>query len=135
MDMVKRTLDSPETIKYMVDSFYEKVQADSLIGPIFTEVAHVDWSHHLPKMYAFWESIVLGNNAYGGHPFQPHLLVNQKHTLTSDHFQRWLALFSETLSERFTGETAEQVRQRATQIAMVWSQKLNYLNNDSYMES
>jgi hemoglobin len=132
--MVKRTLDSPEAIKYMVDSFYEKVQADSLVGPIFTEVAHVDWSHHLPKMYAFWESIVLGNNAYDGHPFQPHLRVNQKHTLTIDHFQRWLALFSETLSERFTGETAEQVRQRATQIAMVWSQKLNYLNNNSYME-
>ncbi len=127
--MVKRTLDSPEAIKYMVDSFYQKVQADLLVGPIFTDVAQVDWSHHLPKMYAFWETIILGNNAYDGHPFRPHLLVNQKHTLTSGHFQRWLALFYETLSERFTGETVEQVRQRATQIALVWSQKLDYLNS------
>jgi hemoglobin len=43
-------------------------------------------------------------------------------------------LFSQTITENFTGETAEQVRQRATQIALVWSSKLDYLNNDSYME-
>jgi hemoglobin len=133
--MSKRTLDSPEAVRFMVDSFYEKVQVDPLIGPVFTDVAQVDWGKHLPKMYAFWESIILGNNAYDGHPFRPHLIVNQKHTLTIDHFQRWLQLFSETLAENFTGETAEQVRQRATQIAMVWNNKLEYLNNDSYMES
>ena len=127
-------LDSPEAIRHLVDSFYDKVQVDTLIGPIFTEVAQVDWSHHLPKMYAFWETIILGNNSYDGHPFRPHLLVNQKETLTRDHFERWLALFYETLRENFTGETADQVRQRATQIALVWSQKLDYLNNDSYME-
>lgn len=132
--MSKRTLDSPEAVKYLVDSFYEKVQADSFIGPVFTDVAQVDWSKHLPKMYAFWESIILGNNAYTGNPFQPHLAVNQKHTLTIDHFERWLKLFTETLAENFTGDTAEQVRQRATQIAMVWSHKLEYINNDSYME-
>ncbi len=132
--MSKRTLDSPEAVKFLVDSFYEKVQADSFIGPVFTDVAQVDWSKHLPKMYAFWESIILGNNAYSGNPFQPHLAVNQKSTLTVDHFERWLQLFTETLAENFTGDTAEQVRQRATQIAMVWNHKLEYINNDSYME-
>ena len=131
--MNKRTLDSPEAVRHLVDSFYEKVQADSLIGPVFTDVAQVDWAKHLPKMYAFWESIILGNNAYDGQPFRPHLIVNQTHTLTIDHFERWLQLFSETLAEQFTGETAEQVRQRATQIALVWSHKLDYINNDSYM--
>ena len=133
--MSKRTLDTPEAVKFLVDSFYEKVQADSFIGPVFTDVAQVDWSKHLPKMYAFWESIILGNNAYNGNPFQPHLIVNQKHTLTIDHFERWLKLFTETLAEKFTGDTAEQVRQRATQIAMVWNHKLEYINNDSYMET
>lgn len=132
--MPVQPLDSPEAIKHLVDSFYEKVQKDPFIGPVFTDVAQVDWSKHLPKMYAFWESIILGNNAYDGHPFRPHLLVNQKHTLTSDHFRRWLELFTETIAENFVGETAEQVRQRATQIAMVWSTKLEYINNDSFME-
>ena len=132
--MLTRTLDSPEDVRFLVDSFYEKVQVDSLIGPIFTDVAQVDWSKHLPKMYAFWESLILGNNAYDGHPFRPHLIVNQKHTLTIEHFERWLQLFSATLSENFTGEAADQVRQRATQIALVWNNKLEYINNDSFME-
>ncbi|MFD2569475.1 group III truncated hemoglobin [Spirosoma soli] len=127
--MHKQTLDSPEAIRFLVNSFYDKVRVDPLIGPVFTDVAQVDWSSHLPKMYAFWETIILGNNTYNGHPFRPHLLVNQKHTLRTEHFERWLQLFYATLAENFTGETADQVRQRATQIAIVWNQKLNYLNS------
>lgn len=129
--MFKQPLDSPEAVRHLVDSFYEKVQKDPFIGPVFTEVAQVDWSKHLPKMYAFWESIILGNNVFDGHPFRPHLIINQTYILTGDHFKRWLQLFSETLTENFIGETAEQVRQRATQIAMVWSTKLDYINNDT----
>ncbi len=127
-------LDSPEAVRHLVDSFYEKVQQDSLLAPIFTEVAQVDWSKHMPKMYAFWENLLLGNNTYHGHPFRPHLIVNQKHTLTIEHFERWLQLFTQTLSENFEGPMAEQARERATQIALVWNSKLEYLNNDSYME-
>ncbi|GAB3566757.1 hypothetical protein GCM10027578_16240 [Spirosoma luteolum] len=127
--MTRIALDSPAAIRLLVDSFYEKVQEDPLLGPIFTDVAQVDWSHHLPKMYAFWENIILGNNAYQGHPFRPHLLINQQHTLTIDHFERWLQLFTLTLAERFEGQTAEDVRMRATQIALVWNNKLTYLNS------
>lgn len=126
--MPLQPLNSPEAIRLLVNSFYEKVQLDPLIGPVFTDVADVDWATHLPKMYAFWESIILGNNAYDGHPFRPHLLVNGQHPLRVEHFERWLTLFTATLNEHFTGETAEQVRQRAMQIAMVWSQKLKYIN-------
>ncbi|WP_461097129.1 group III truncated hemoglobin [Spirosoma luteolum] len=129
MAMTRIALDSPAAIRLLVDSFYEKVQEDPLLGPIFTDVAQVDWSHHLPKMYAFWENIILGNNAYQGHPFRPHLLINQQHTLTIDHFERWLQLFTLTLAERFEGQTAEDVRMRATQIALVWNNKLTYLNS------
>ncbi len=126
--MTKQTLDSPEAVRLLVNSFYEKVQVDPLIGPIFMDVAEVDWASHLPKMYAFWESIILGNGAYDGHPFRPHLLVNQKETLRREHFERWLTLFFATLGEHFTGESAEQVRQRAYQIASVWNHKLEYIN-------
>lgn len=134
METTKRTLETPEDIRLLVDRFYEKVQQDDVIGPIFTNVAHVDWSHHLPKMYAFWENLLLGNDVYHGHPFRPHLIINQKHTLTLDHFERWLQLFTQTLSENFEGTGAENARQRATQIALVWNTKLEYLNNDAYME-
>ncbi|WP_375447575.1 group III truncated hemoglobin [uncultured Fibrella sp.] len=127
-DTPKQLLDSPEAVRLLVNSFYEKVQVDPLIGPIFMDVAEVDWASHLPKMYAFWESLILGNGAYNGHPFRPHLLVNQQQPLRIEHFERWLTLFSATLTEHFTGETAEQVRQRAIQIASVWNHKLEYIN-------
>lgn len=129
--MTKQLLDSPEAVRLLVNSFYEKVQVDPLLSPVFMDVAEVDWASHLPKMYAFWETLILGNGAYNGHPFQPHLLVNQKQPLRIEHFERWLTLFSATLTEHFTGETAEQVRQRATQIALVWNNKLAHINGSS----
>ena len=135
-DTPKQLLDSPKAVRVLVNSFYEKVQVDPLIGPIFMDVAEVDWSSHLPKMYAFWESLILGNGAYDGHPFRPHLLVNQRYPLRTEHFDRWLMLFSATLTEHFTGETADEVRQRATQIALVWSTKLAHINgSDSGRET
>src|SRR5690349_21165879 len=40
-------------IKTLVDSFYDKVNADPLLSPIFNGIAKVEWEHHLPTMYAF----------------------------------------------------------------------------------
>lgn len=129
--MPLQPLNSPDAIRILVNAFYEKVMVDPLISPVFVDVAQVDWASHLPKMYAFWETIILGNNAYSGQPFHPHLIVNQYHPLHSEHFERWLQLFYATLAEHFTAETAEPVQQRATQIAMVWNHKLSHLNNAS----
>ncbi|MBC6608077.1 group III truncated hemoglobin, partial [Hymenobacter sp. BT188] len=41
-------------IKLLVDTFYNKVNADALLAPVFNEFAHVDWPVHLPRMYDFW---------------------------------------------------------------------------------
>lgn len=37
----------------MVDAFYDKVNKDPLLSPVFNEIAGVDWEKHLPKMYNF----------------------------------------------------------------------------------
>ena len=41
----------------VVDSFYERIRKDEKLGPIFNEIAQVDWAAHLPRMYDFWDSI------------------------------------------------------------------------------
>ena len=33
-----------DDIKLLVDTFYEKVQKDNLIGPVFNENFHCQWS-------------------------------------------------------------------------------------------
>lgn len=104
-------------IKVLVDTFYKKVKADTLIGPVF---AHVDWPNHLPIMYKFWSSMMLGEQSYQGNPFQKHVAL----PLRSDHFHQWLKLFTETVDENFMGERADEIKIRAKTIAGVFQHKL-----------
>ena len=68
----------------LVDAFYDKVNKDELLAPLFNQVAAVDWEEHLPKMYNFWESLLFGTMSYKGKPFDHHLPL----PLTVKHFQR-----------------------------------------------
>ncbi len=52
-----KDIENRTDIEVLVNAFYQKVQQDPLIGYIFTDVAKVNWKHHLPKMYEF-----LGND-------------------------------------------------------------------------
>lgn len=45
---MKKDITSFEDIRLLVDSFYEKVRNDEVIGFLFDEVARVDWERHLP---------------------------------------------------------------------------------------
>jgi hemoglobin len=107
-----------EDIILLVDNFYEKVNEDTLLGPLFS---HVNWPAHLPIMYSFWSSMMLGELSYQGNPFQKHMQL----PLQANHFDRWIELFFKTVDETFTGEKADEIKQRAQSIARVWQHKLN----------
>src|SRR5688572_4242998 len=100
---MKKDITTREDIKLLVNRFYEKVNKDSLLSPVFS---HVDWPHHLPIMYDFWSSMLFGDQTYRGNPFQKHLPLPIK----SQHFEQWLKLFTETVNENFAGEKAEEVK-------------------------
>ena len=106
-----------EDIVLMVTYFYEKVKQDNLLGPLF---AHVNWPNHLPIMYNFWSSMLLGEQSYRGNPFQKHVGL----AITAIHFDRWLELFNQTIDENFIGDNAIEVKDRARSIAGVWQYKL-----------
>ena len=117
----KKTLDSRDDIELLVDGFYSKVNEDELLAPIFS---HVDWSAHLPVMYAFWATMLLDEQSYQGRPFDKHKDLPVK-TL---HFNRWVMLFCETVDEHFTGEKAEEAKSRGKHIAAVFQHKMNLFN-------
>jgi hemoglobin len=104
---------SEDGIRQLVDAFYTKVRADSELGPIFEHKIKDNWPHHLEKMYAFWSSVMLTTGRYKGNPFAAHL----KHPLTPAMFERWLALWGETVDEMFAPEIAVQFRAKAQRIA------------------
>jgi hemoglobin len=117
MKEVKHDIMQREDVKRLVNAFYNKVKADSLLGPVFS---HVDWPHHLPIMYDFWSSMLLGDQTYRGNPLQKHLHL----PIEKNHFSQWLALFRETVDENFYGEKAEEVKMRAQSIAGIFQFKM-----------
>lgn len=119
-----QTIEARIHIIQVVDSFYEKVRKDELIGPIFDVAAKVDWDEHLPKLYNFWEDLLFGTNHYHGRPFPPHTKLN----LAPEHFDHWLMLFTLTIDENFSGLKAEEMKARARRIAYNFSFNLGLLS-------
>lgn len=113
-------LNNHANIELLVNAFYDKVNKDALLAPVF---AHVNWSEHLPVMYKFWSSMLLGEQSYQGNPFQKHMNLK----IGTEHFARWIELFLETVDEHFTGEKAIEVKERAQHIAKVFQFKMGLL--------
>ena len=119
-----RDLDSPEEIAEMVRRFYADVAMDDLLGPMFNDVAHVDWSEHLPKLTAFWSRALLGQQGYAGNPFRAHARIHDQRAFTPAHFERWLMLFHETLELGWTGPNVIRARALADNVARVHREQL-----------
>lgn len=127
--MEKREIASKDDIILLVDSFYEKVKEDDLIGFIFNDVAKVDWPQHLPIMYNFWEGLLLDAGNYKGNVMDPHFKLNKLIPLEPAYFDRWLQLFEATVAENFTGEKATLAVTRARSVKGIMSFKMNQINH------
>ena len=122
--MPSRDLDSREQIAEMVRRFYSDVTQDDLLGPMFNDVAHVDWNEHLPKLAAFWCRALLGMPGYSGNPFRAHALIHAQRPFTAGHFERWLTLFHETIELGWIGPNATRALDLADNVARVHSHQL-----------
>ena len=118
--MPRPDIQTETDIKLLVDTFYDKVNADPLLAPVFNDFAHVDWAAHLPRMYDFWSTLLLHTARYQGQPFLKHLPL----PIDGPHFAQWLALFFQTVDELFAGPVAEEARLRARSIAHVFETRL-----------
>jgi hemoglobin len=121
---MKKDIENRDDIVLLVNTFYEKVKADAAIKHFFSEVVKVDWETHLPIMYNFWENIVFHTGSYTGNPMEVHQQLHNKCPMHKLHFERWIALFNETVEELFEGGKAFQIKQRALSIATVMQLKI-----------
>ena len=119
-----RDLDTRAEIAEMVRRFYADVAQDDLLGPMFNDVARVDWSAHLEKLTDFWCRALLGAAGYRGNPFRAHALIHHRCRFTASHFEQWLTLFYDTVELGWTGPRAEQARRLAGNVARVHSEQL-----------
>lgn len=121
---MKKDIATRKDIELLVDTFYNKVKRDAVIGFIFTDVAKVNWEKHLPIMYNFFENMLFYTGSYTGNPMELHKKINNHLQLTTEHFNQWESLFSKTVDELFDGEKAELVKQRAISISKIMQLKI-----------
>ncbi len=111
-------------VRRLVDEFYAAIRADELLNPIFTDVAQVDWDKHLPKMYAFWNGLILGVTGYTGRPFPPHTVL----PVRREHFSRWVELFHRTVDLHFSGPGAQRAKDAASSIAHTFAMRMGVID-------
>jgi hemoglobin len=113
----------------VVDTFYDRVRADDVLGPIFNaRIAPDAWPLHLERMRDFWSSVLLRTGRYAGQPLRPHLEMDEVEDKT---FERWLALFRQTVEDACDPETAARFMEMAQRIARSFRMALAFHRGES----
>lgn len=125
MSLSKPLLANTDDVKILVQAFYQKALVDNKIGFIFTEIAQINIQEHIDLISDFWASVLFAQGAYKGNPIRTHMFLNQKIQLTTEHFDRWLSIWYETVDFLFEGEKALEAKNKALNIAQIMQFKLN----------
>ena len=102
-----------DMISEVVDTFYTRVRQDEVLGPIFNRIVD-DWPEHLAKLKDFWSSVLLMTGRFKGRPMAVHVGIPD---IERSHFERWLSLFGETVTELCPPPAAAVFREKAAMIA------------------
>jgi hemoglobin len=124
MDDGRRDIQDRADCERLVRAFYGKAFEDPIIGFLFVDVAGLDLEAHVPRITAFWETILLGAGTYSGGAFGPHLHLHAKAPLREGHFERWLQLWFGTVDELFAGERANVAKIHALRVARAFHGRL-----------
>jgi len=119
-------------IETLVNTFYDHVRGDEMLGFIFDKVAQTNWEAHLPKMYAFWETVIFRSGGYAGNPIAAHAKLLQQTAMGREQFDRWLTLFRSTVDDLFAGEHADHIKNCAADMANVIYSKINAVADPSF---
>lgn len=108
---------SEESIKKLVDGFYDKVRQNKDLAHIFENkigTTKEDWQPHLQNMYDFWYSLMISSGRYSGNPMKKHKDIP---TFPEEKFDKWLELFSQTASEIYEDDIANKFIEKSQLIA------------------
>ena len=108
----------------LVVEFYREVVFDDLLGPVFGEIAEVDWAIHIPHLIDYWCRVLLGEPGYSGAILDAHARIHEMEPLRPEHFDRWLVIWQNAISRRWSGPQADRALNHATRIAEVLERRL-----------
>jgi hemoglobin len=115
-------------IQAFVTLFYQKLANSTVVQHIFFDkLGTGDWAPHLERIVDFWETVLFGATTYTGQSFAPHASMQ----LQQDHFTEWLALFTQSIDELFVGPKADEAKQKANTMAILFMSKINYTRDNN----
>lgn len=122
---MEKDIENREDLVLLMSRFYNKLLKNNTINYIFTDIANIDLEHHLPIIVDFWNLSLFGKGNYKNNVLKLHLDLNEKATLTANHFKTWLEAFNSTVDENFSGENSEKIKTKALSISTVMQIKLH----------
>lgn len=126
---ILRDITSKDDVVTFVNAFYDDVRTDEVIGPVFNDKIPNDrWPMHLERMYSFWNTVLFGAADYRGNPFSKHSQL----PIDDEHFDRWLIVLKRTLDKKFSGPKADEVKERAYKMSLMFRSKLAYIRSNNY---
>lgn len=123
---MKRDIENLDDIKLVVNTFYQHIQNNEVLGPIFEERIAGRWEQHLEKMYRFWQTILFNEHTYNGAPFPPHATM----PIDESHFVIWVQNWTGTIDEFFSGAIAEEAKKRGALMAAIFNSKLEFFKQN-----
>lgn len=117
---MKNDIATLKDIEFLVNHFYEAVQQDSFLGPIFNVRLSGRWDIHHKKLYRFWHTVLLRRPDYFGDPVPVHYLMN----LNERHFSHWLSIWVNIIDANFEGVVAERAKFRGKTMANAFLEKI-----------
>lgn len=109
-------LDTPANIERFVSLFYDRLLNDTVLEPMFTQVAQIDLQQHLPTISLYWQKMLLGDERYNNNTMAKHRVINQKHAFQAVHFERWLEHFIATNNAHFKGPFSDRAKTIAANV-------------------
>lgn len=113
-----------------METFYDRVNVDPVLGPIFNDVAAVDWDEHIPHLCRFWSSLLFRTGTFKGNPFNKHQFL----PIGKEHFSTWLALFIKTIDDLFAGPKADEAKAFAASIADSFQVRMGLLKPEDFLK-
>jgi hemoglobin len=110
--MIKE-IENREDISLLVNTFYDAIRKDELLGPIFNNhIKTTQWPAHLEKLTDFWMTALFGIAGFKGSPTMAHKKVdlNLNQTIAQNHFERWIHLWHTTIDSLFNGSIANRAK-------------------------
>jgi hemoglobin len=100
-----------EDLHETLTAFYAIIAVDPLLLRYFEKV---DMSLHMPRIVAFWSTLLFHTRSYSGNAFRPHL---EMPGLSDEHFAFWVGTLERIVDARFTGPSASLMKELAHRIA------------------